>query len=172
MALGMHIVSLAMALGVAVGVQAPPGWSGQPDAPGSPAGWVWPLASTPSVVRPFEPPNRRWEPGHRGVDLLASAGQEVRSPEAGEVAFASSIAGRGVVVVRHGGGLRSTFEPVRGSVPVGTKVAKGEAIGRLTDDRSHCAPLTCLHWGVVRGRDYLDPLAFLGRTPVVLLPLG
>ena len=25
--------------------------------------------------------------------------------------------------------------------------------------------------GVLRGREYLDPLAFLGRAPIVLLPL-
>ena len=139
-----------------------PGWSG----------WVWPLTPKPEVERPFDGPRRRWEPGHRGVDLRASVGQEVRAPAAGEVAFAARLAGRSVLVVRHPGGLRSTFEPVVGSLPVGSPVAPGEAVGRVTDESTHCDPATCLHWGVLRGREYLDPLVLLGRAPVVLLPLG
>ena len=138
--------------------------------PGS-LGWVWPLTPEPEVARPFDAPRRRWEPGHRGVDLRASVGQEVRSPAAGEVAFAARLAGRSVLVVRHPGGLRSTFEPVMGSLPVGSPVAPGEAIGLVTDESTHCDPATCLHWGVLRERQYLDPLTFLGRAPVILLPL-
>ncbi|AXG13776.1 M23 family metallopeptidase [Intrasporangium calvum] len=142
--------------------QAPmPGWRG----------WVWPLAPEPEVERPFDAPRRRWEPGHRGVDLRASVGQEVRSPAAGEVAFAARLAGRSVLVVRHPGGLRSTFEPVVGSLPVGSPVAPGEVIGLVTDESTHCDPATCLHWGVLRGREYLDPLVLLRRAPVILLPL-
>ncbi|MDV3221642.1 M23 family metallopeptidase [Intrasporangium sp.] len=136
------------------------------------AGWAWPLDPAPTVVHPFDPPRRRWEPGHRGVDLAASVGQQVRAPEAGEVTFAADLAGRGVVVVRHRNGLRSTFEPVAGAVRVGTPVSRGEVVGHVTPGPTHCAPQTCLHWGVLRGQDYLDPLALLGRARIVLLPLG
>ena len=171
LALGLSAAPTAVGTEVRAGPSPSAGSPGSPGSAGS--SWVWPLTPTPpTVVRSFDPPLRRWEPGHRGVDLLASLGQEVRSPEGGEVAFASNLAGRGVVVVRHEGGLRSTFEPVAASVAIGTAVTKGQAIGQATDGPSHCAPRTCLHWGVLRGREYLDPLAFLSRAPVVLLPLG
>jgi murein DD-endopeptidase MepM/ murein hydrolase activator NlpD len=82
------------------------------------------------------------------------------------------LAGRGVLVVAHPGGLRSTFEPVTATVPVGSAVARGEVVGAVTAAEGHCAPRACLHWGVLRGRQYLDPLSFVGRAPIVLLPLG
>ena len=86
--------------------------------------------------------------------------------------YAGRLAGRGVVVVSHADGLRSTFEPVTASQPVGTAVTHGDTVGSLTAEPGHCAPASCLHWGVLRGRTYLDPLAFVGRARIVLLPLG
>ena len=136
------------------------------------AGWAWPLAPRPAVVHAFDPPERRWEPGHRGVDLASSVGEQVLSPTSGEVTFAGSLAGRGVVVVTHANGLRSTFEPVDAGRAVGETVGRGDVVGRVSRTGTHCEPTVCLHWGVLRGRDYLDPLAFIGRPPVVLLPLG
>ena len=44
-------------------------------------------------------------------------------------------------------------------------------IRSIAAEAGHCAPVTCLHWGVLRGRAYLDPLAFVGRARIVLLPL-
>ncbi|MDC5697924.1 M23 family metallopeptidase [Intrasporangium calvum] len=177
------LVGAGLSIGLATGSPpptpprepAPPVGSAAPHADppdGSSRGWRWPLAPQPEVVHPFDPPKHRWEPGHRGVDLRASVGQEVHSPEAGEVAFASRLAGRSVLVVRHTSGLRSTFEPVESLLRVGAQVAKGEIVGRVSGEPTHCDPATCLHWGVLRGREYLDPLALLGRPPVVLLPLG
>ena len=140
-------------------------------APASSSGWSWPVAS-PEVVRAFDPPSQPWLAGHRGVDLSASDGAAVVSPGPGRVTYASSVAGRGVVVVAHPGGLRSTLEPVRAGVPVGTTVATGEVVGTLEDAPGHCAPARCLHWGVLRGRTYLDPVLLVQRREVVLLPLG
>jgi murein DD-endopeptidase MepM/ murein hydrolase activator NlpD len=97
--------------------------------------------------------------------------QAVLAPADGRVSFAGTIAGRGVVVVAHEGGLRSTFEPVQGQAEVGTAVRRGEVVAVLADTLGHCEPSTCLHWGVLRGETYLDPLSFLTRRPIVLLPL-
>lgn len=134
--------------------------------------WTWPLEPQPGVVAGFDPPDERWGRGHRGVDLAASVGQRVLSPTPGRVSFAGTIAGRGVVVVTHDGGLRSTFEPVRDQVEVGTSVRGGEAVAAVDGAPGHCQPKTCLHWGVLRGETYLDPLALLTRRPIVLLPLS
>jgi murein DD-endopeptidase MepM/ murein hydrolase activator NlpD len=131
---------------------------------------VWPLAPAPEVVGGFDPPDSRWGAGHRGVDLAGSAGQAVRSALSGTVTFAGELAGRGVVTVDHGG-TRTTYEPVDATVTVGDTVRAGDRIGRLQSGGSHCAPATCLHWGLLDGERYLDPLTLVGAGPVRLLPL-
>ncbi len=130
---------------------------------------VWPLVPRPEVVAPFVPPASAWGAGHRGVDLLGRPGQVVRSAAAGTVRFAATLAGRGVVVVDHGG-VRTTYEPVTATVRRGQEVAEGQPIGRLQVAMSHCFPQACLHWGLLRGDTYLDPLSLVGAGPVRLLP--
>jgi len=137
------------------------------DAPG-PA--VWPLDPRPEVVARFDPPGSPWGAGHRGVDLLGRPGQEVRAALPGTVTFAGTLAGRGVVVVDHGR-TRTTYEPVAAAVGVGTTVPAAGVIGHLQSGLSHCFPRTCLHWGLIAGERYLDPLSLLGVAPVRLLPL-
>jgi murein DD-endopeptidase MepM/ murein hydrolase activator NlpD len=132
--------------------------------------WTWPLKPPPTVVNGFDPPEDPWGSGHRGVDLLGQPGQSVMAVAAGSVSFAGRIAGRGVVVVRHGA-LRSTYEPVTPMVDVGDKVAAADPIATLTTAHSHCLPATCLHLGAKRGDVYLDPMDFLGGGPIRLKPL-
>jgi murein DD-endopeptidase MepM/ murein hydrolase activator NlpD len=131
---------------------------------------VWPLQPAPEVVAGFDPPLAPWGSGHRGVDLLGSAGQPVRAALPGRVTFAGMLAGRGVVVVSHGD-TRTTYEPVSAEVSVGDTVARGGRVGRLEGFGSHCFPRVCLHWGWLRADTYLDPLDLVGGGPVRLLPL-
>ncbi|MBS44897.1 MAG: peptidase M23 [Nocardioides sp.] len=140
-------------------------------APGAtdPVG-VWPLVPQPAVVHDFDPPSDPYGAGHRGVDLAGSPGQVVRAALAGRVSFAAVLAGRGVVVVDHGG-TRTTYEPVTASVAAGDQVTAGAPLGRLALPGSHCLPTACLHWGWLRGEVYLDPLDLVGAGPVRLLPL-
>lgn len=135
-------------------------------------GLAWPLAPSPTVHRRFEQPRSQWSPGHRGVDLLATVGQPVLSAGDGVVAFSGVIAGRGVVSIRHSGGLRTSYEPVDGRVPSGALVHRGTPIGVVSPAPGHCVPLTCLHWGAISGRTYRDPLSLLGFGRPILLPLG
>ena len=130
----------------------------------------WPLEPRPEVVADFAPPAQRWQAGHRGVDLLGRRGQQVRAAVAGRITYAGMIAGRGVVVVGHGA-TRTTYEPVAASVQVGDSVSAGAPIGTLQAGGSHCLPRVCLHWGLLRGETYLDPLTLVGAGPVRLLPL-
>ena len=148
-----------------------------PPGPEVSAGWVRPVAG--ALVRPFDPPAEAWSAGHRGVDLAAAPGADVRTPARGSVTFAGAVAGKPVVVVAHDGGLRSTFEPAVAAVPRGSAVAAGDVVARVapTGGRpgsgEHCAAAGCLHWGVLRGETYLDPLLLLGEdVPIVLLPAG
>lgn len=139
-----------------------------------------PQRGLPDVLHGFEPPASRWSAGHRGVDLAAPPGEPVLSPASGVVTFAGPVAGRGVVTVLHEDGRRSSVEPVTATVRVGDRVAARARIGQLqrapVGYEAHCAPASCLHWGVRETRDgaerYVDPLTLLdGAGPVVLLPL-
>ena len=76
-----------------------------------------------------------------------------------------------MVVVDHGG-VRTTYEPVSASVSVGDVVARGAVIGTLQRGSSHCFPRACLHWGLLRGDTYLNPLTLVGAGPIRLLPLS
>lgn len=139
-----------------------------PSTPAAAAdGWGWPL-EPPEVMHAFDPPDNPYGSGHRGVDLAGSVGQVVAAPSSGTVTFAGVIAGRGVVVVSHGT-VRSTFEPVVAEVVVGGSVGAGDPLGTLQGFAHHCA-LPCLHWGVIEGETYLDPLDFVGTGPSRLLP--
>jgi len=131
---------------------------------------AWPLVPRPAVVSKFDPPASKWGAGHRGVDLAGHPGQGVRTSLAGTVTFAATLAGRGVVVVDHGG-VRTTYEPVSASVRVGQQVGRGARIGTLQLFSSHCFPQACLHWGLRQGETYLDPLSLVGAGPIRLLPL-
>ncbi|MCZ2261728.1 M23 family metallopeptidase [Isoptericola sp. QY 916] len=158
---------MVTAAGLPAGAAAPPG--GPEGSRPAVEGWTRPVPG--DVAHPFDPPAEEWGAGHRGADLAAGVGEEVRSPGAGVVSFAGQVAGKPVVVVEHPGGLRSTFEPVTAVARRGDAVAAGGVVGTLAAVPGHCAPAGCLHWGVLRGELYLDPLALLGEAPpVVLLP--
>ena len=123
------------------------------------------------VVRSFDPPAHPWLPGHRGVDLSAARGQVVRAASAGTVSWAGPVVGRGVVVVTHADGLRTTYEPVDAAVAVGATVAAGTVLGVIGTGDVHCGGIPiCLHWGLRRGRDYLDPMMLIDPGHAVLLP--
>jgi murein DD-endopeptidase MepM/ murein hydrolase activator NlpD len=133
--------------------------------------FAWPLSPQPTVLRRFEPPRTQWSAGHRGVDLLAAVGQPVLSAGDGIVAFSGVIAGRGVITVRHSGGLRTTYEPVDERLASGTVVHRTTRIGVVSPTPGHCLPHQCLHWGAISGQTYRDPLSLLGFGRPILLPL-
>jgi murein DD-endopeptidase MepM/ murein hydrolase activator NlpD len=142
---------------LAVGVLAVPSFPGA-QAAAEPRFW-WPLApAPPTVTRAFDPPAVPYGPGHRGVDLAATPGRPVLAAGTGFVVFAGQLAGRGVVSIDHDGGLRTTYEPLAVGVAAGDQVAAGQVIGTVTAGHPGCPATACLHWGVRRGEDYLDPL--------------
>ncbi|UAK38748.1 M23 family metallopeptidase [Gordonia bronchialis] len=134
-----------------------------------------PLAPRPTVVRAFENPERRWQPGHRGVDLAGGPGVAVLAAGSGTVRFAGDVAGRTVVSIQHADGVITTYEPVRPTVADGDHVRRGQRIGTLVTGHPGCPVATCLHWGarVGAGRSarYLDPLGLIGAVRVRLKPI-
>jgi hypothetical protein len=135
-------------------------------APGSPstgAGprYGLPVRDPPSVLRGFDADAGAYGAGHRGVDFAVPAGWTAMAAADGIVSFAGSVAGRGVVVVQHADGIRTTYEPVEPAVARGEAVARGDPLGRVTGAHGPFEPDVVLHWGARRGDAYLDPLALL-----------
>jgi len=136
------------------------------------AAWTAPVDGALDVTRPFNAPAERWGPGHRGVDLAAPPGMPVRSAGEGVVLFAGLVAGRPVVSVAHAGGVRTTYEPVSPAVRAGQRVTVGSVLGTLLPGHAGCPAGACLHWGLLRGQTYLDPLLLLRPLRLRLLPPG
>lgn len=130
-----------------------------------------PLPGSP--VTAFDPPEQDWLPGHRGVDLAGDPGQRIQAAAAGTVSFAGIVAGVSVITVDHGS-VRTTYQPVRALVSAGQQVTMGQPIGELEAGHEGCPAEACLHWGLRRGEEYLDPMSLLGGpgdgSAVRLLP--
>ncbi|MGW2861317.1 M23 family metallopeptidase [Streptomyces sp. NPDC001205] len=135
---------------------------------------AWPVLP-PAVVHPWAPPATPYGPGHRGVDLAAPPGTPIHAAAGGRVTFAGQVAGQGVLTITLPGPtsppLRTTYEPVRPLVTRGTEVTAGQIVATADSAPSHC-PGGCLHWGLLRGDIYLNPLLLLHRAaPSRLLPV-
>ncbi|MDR0435959.1 MAG: peptidoglycan DD-metalloendopeptidase family protein [Propionibacteriaceae bacterium] len=129
---------------------------------------AWPV--TGPVIRTFQPPAEVWSAGHRGIDIAAAAGTTVVAAAAGTVTWVGVIAGVPSLSITHVSGLRTTYLPVTAIVSTGQVVAAGEAVGVL---QAGHAVRDCLHLGLLRGSEYLDPLLWLTGArigPIRLLP--
>lgn len=159
----LPVAALTAALCLVLGVCAVPAPAASPDAPP----WSWPTGGPVPVARAFDPPDRPWLAGHRGVDLDVEVGTPVLAPADGTVVAAGAVVDRGVVSVQIGG-VRATFEPVDPVVVPGQRVVRGQVLATVAAGHAPGA----LHWGARIGRQqYVDPLRLLvGR--VVLKPWG
>jgi murein DD-endopeptidase MepM/ murein hydrolase activator NlpD len=139
---------------------------------GSPT-WRWPASAGQSgLIRPFVAPLMQYGAGHRGVDIEVPIGGRILAPAPGVVSFNGVVARIPTLVLDHGGGVRSTYQPVTSPLKVGESVKAGALIGLLTAPGGHCAPKQCLHWGVRNSAGYLDPIRFIRPAMPVLLPLS
>jgi len=119
-------------------------------------------------VRGFDPPTTTYGAGHRGIDISAPSGAVIVAPEGGTVTFVGAIDYVPMLTVTHDG-VRTTYQPVTAVVNRGDRVVTGQAIGTLLPGH-RIEP--CLHFGVLQGNTYLDPLAWLGAASgtIRLLP--
>lgn len=132
----------------------------------------WPTGGPAAVVQDFDPPAVVWGRGHRGVDLAAPAGSQVRAAGQGVVAFAGVVAGRPVISIDHPDGIRTTYEPVEASVAAGQSVARGQVIGTLLAGHRSDG-VDALHWGARTGKkSYVNPLRLLSPPVIRLKPVS
>jgi murein DD-endopeptidase MepM/ murein hydrolase activator NlpD len=143
--------------------------SASPDPASDSGRFAWPLSPDPVVTRGFEPPADAFSAGHRGVDLAATPGQQALAAGPGVVVFAGTLAGRGVVSIDHDGGLSTTYEPLAPAVSAGDQVYQGQPLGAVLAGHPGCTVAACLHWGVRRGEEYLNPLAFIATNYEIAL---
>jgi murein DD-endopeptidase MepM/ murein hydrolase activator NlpD len=128
--------------------------------------WVRPVSGR--VARPFRPPATRYGRGHLGVDFSAAPGTSVRAVGAGTVVFAGVVAGSRHVVVRHAGGLRTSYSFLAAMrVHRGQPVRRGTVLG-TTGGRGEHHDGHVLHLGLRIGDAYVDPMRLFapGRLPV------
>ncbi|MFZ3494389.1 M23 family metallopeptidase [Streptomyces sp. 5.8] len=162
------LLTLGLTLAPPPTAPGPPELRRAPSTAGAPGGR--PLPSPLTVVRWWDPPPTPYAAGHRGVDLAAPVGAELRAVGPGRVHYAGPVAGRGVLSLTLPNGLRTTYEPVRPLVAQGAEVTKGQVVALLTDG-PHC-PRPCLHWGLLHTNTYLNPLTLLPHPTPRLLPLS
>ena len=132
---------------------------------------AWPVAEPVEVLRGFDGPAQPWLPGHRGVDLKASAYESLLAPGDGTISFAGTVAGKQVVSIRCRN-LTLTFEPAVTDRSVGAQVKRGEPFATVGEESDHCDG-PCVHWGVRRGKQaYLDPQDLVMPWRIALKPVA
>ncbi|EFA23128.1 peptidase, M23 family [Bifidobacterium gallicum DSM 20093 = LMG 11596] len=121
------------------------------------------------IIAAFDGPAQPWLAGHRGVDMEAKTGDQLRAPLDAVVSFVGSVAGKSVVSLRGEVGTL-TFEPAATQLSVGASVQQGEVFAHVEGHSDHCDD-HCVHWGVkVGNRQYRDPEALLTAQRIVLKP--
>lgn len=130
--------------------------------------WVPPIQ--PMVIeRYFEPPPTPYAAGNRGVDIRTEPQTPIRAPQDGVVHFSGKINNVGIVSINHNH-LKTTFQPIDSIVVAGQAIKRNQIIGYVAVEGSHCIPDTCLHWGLIEEKRYLNPLSIL-VSKVRLLPI-
>jgi len=128
--------------------------------------WAPPLEVPFAVAGPYLAPPNPYGSGHRGIDLAARPGDAVLAPEAGTVSFVGRVVDRAVISVRVDDVAMYSMEPVRSGLAKGDRVRRGERIGTVAEG-GHCAA-ECLHLGVRVSGDYISPMRYFLRRPVLL----
>jgi murein DD-endopeptidase MepM/ murein hydrolase activator NlpD len=148
---------VVLVVGVSAGLLAP----GSAPAAGVDT-WLRPVAGR--VVRNFRAPLTRYGAGHLGVDFAAVPGTAVRAAGAGTVVFAGVVAHARHVVLRHPGGLRTSYSFLASvRVRAGQEVRRGAVVGTTggTGERHDGA---VVHFGLRIGDTFVDPMQLFGSV--------
>jgi hypothetical protein len=127
--------------------------------------WVWPVDGP--VLRPFVLEGDPYTGGqHRGIDVGAPSGSDVRSPADGIVSFAGRLPRQGLcLTVRTADGWSVTLVHLGSiGVAVGTQIGEGDVVGTVGPSGEPEGTEPYLHLGVRHTADengYVDPLTVL-----------
>jgi len=129
--------------------------------------YSWPLIGR--IINGYRAPGTPYGKGHRGIDIAAPVGTDVKASAPGVVAFAGSVAGNLWVSIDHPDGVRTSYGYLSSiAVAKGDLVARGQVIaasglGHPGTEIPH------LHFGARFGGDYIDPMLLL--VPLDFSPL-
>jgi murein DD-endopeptidase MepM/ murein hydrolase activator NlpD len=113
------------------------------------------------VIRPYQPPQDPFGPGHRGIDIAAAFDSPLHAARDGVVAFAGWVGGSLFISIDHDDGVRTTYSWLSSvAVRKGDHVTTGQVIGTTGHghpdiDQPH------LHFGARIGDTYIDPMLLL-----------
>ena len=161
-----------MVLIVALAEVGPPSASPVSAEPRAETAWVT-IVPAMEIIEAFDPPDEAWLKGHRGIDVLAVAGEPLRAPAAGVIRFRGSVAGTETISIETDSGHVVSFQPASSDLKKGERFAAGAEIG-IVGNGSHCDS-SCVHIGVWLAsseKKYLDPAKLFGQEQSILLPLS
>lgn len=118
------------------------------------------------VVRRFDRPLCVYCPGHRGVTIKTTPGDEILAVTGGVISFAGQVGGRNYVVQHFAPDIRVTYGAVgaiAADVQEGLWVDAGQVVAIAAEST---------YLGVRMGQEYVEPLRFLGLGQVRLGPPG
>jgi pyruvate/2-oxoglutarate dehydrogenase complex dihydrolipoamide acyltransferase (E2) component len=127
--------------------------------------WAWPVDGP--VLRPFVADDDPYAGGqHRGIDVGAPTGTDVRASATGVVAFAGQLPHEGLcLTIRTAGGYSVTLVHLGSiGVRVGTAVGEGEVVGTVGPSGEPEGPEPYVHLGIrltAEPNGYVDPLSLL-----------
>ena len=129
--------------------------------------YSWPLIGR--IINGYRAPGTPYGKGHRGIDIAAPVGTDVKASAPGVVAFAGSVAGSLWVSIDHADGVRTSYGYLSTiSVAKGDLVTRGQVIA--ASGLGHPgAPIPHLHFGARFGGAYIDPMLLL--VPLDFSPL-
>jgi murein DD-endopeptidase MepM/ murein hydrolase activator NlpD len=128
-----------------------------PTPPSSPSsGFIWPVRGT--LVSPY---GLRWGRLHSGLDIAAPAGTPIVASASGQVVYAGSMSGYGlIVIVQHAGGIATAYAHNSSvAVSVGQYVGQGQTIAAV-GCTGHCFG-DHVHFEVRVGGGPVDPMGYL-----------
>jgi murein DD-endopeptidase MepM/ murein hydrolase activator NlpD len=138
-------------------------------SPNDPAyhSYSWPVVGR--ILNGFHLSGSPYGRGHRGIDIAAPVGTDVRASAPGVVAFAGSVAGSLWVSIDHLDGVRTSYGYLSSiAVAEGDPVTRGRVIAASGAGHPG-SPIPHLHFGARYGGVYIDPMLLL--VPLDFSPL-
>jgi LysM repeat protein len=156
-----NLIHAGQTLRLPGGAATPPPTQSMPKA--TPSGkWEWPVAGRKTSnygmrKHPISGAHRM----HTGMDIGASSGTPVKTPQAGKVSFAGWNGGYGnYVVVDHGSGLQTAYAHLsKIDVAKGQSVAAGTVVGKVGSTGDSTGPH--LHFEVKQNGQFVNPTTML-----------
>jgi len=139
-----------------------PGWMAYPEFEKNRGVLNWPVSG--SIIGKFgnnTHPRFGTVTFNPGIDISAPYGADIRAVAKARVDYSSWLAGLGnCIILNHGGGYYTIYAHASEVfVKVGQEVSTGQVIGKVGDSGSLKG--NCLHFEVRKGKQALDPTAWL-----------